>query len=194
MSSALVRRRVAALLVVALGVAGCADESARPVLGPPVETTQTVSGDDGVTVATVVPTVPDPTDGLVPLAGFDTAVLRVINGDEVTQWPVLYAASIDARRRGLMEVTDLGEFVGMVFVFDGDTEAAFWMRNTPLPLSIVFVRADGTIVSTTDMEPCGDVDTCPSYPPSGPYRFAVEVPQGGLPNLGIGPNTLLGLS
>ena len=37
------------------------------------------------------------------------------------------------------------------------------------------------------MTPCDDSDQCPTYPAAGPYRIAIEVPQGGLPRLGIGP-------
>lgn len=177
--------RLVAFVVGLVVLSGCADESARPVLGPPPET---VAGQAAPTTTGV-----DATAGLIPLDGFDVATLRVINGTETTELPVLLADTIERRRQGLMGVTDLGEFAGMVFVFDGDTEAVFWMRNTPMPLSIAFVRADGSIVSFSDMEPCADVPDCPSYPPQGPYRFAVEVPQGRFGNLRIGPSTLLGV-
>jgi uncharacterized membrane protein (UPF0127 family) len=59
------------------------------------------------------------------------------------------------------------------------------MRNTPMSLSIAYVDAAGTIVSTVDMAPCGDLGVCPTYPAAGPYRIAIEVPQGGLARLGI---------
>ena len=41
------------------------------------------------------------------------------------------------------------------------------------------------------MPPCGDQPICPTYAADGPYRYALEVPQGGLPRLGIGPGTRL---
>jgi uncharacterized membrane protein (UPF0127 family) len=59
------------------------------------------------------------------------------------------------------------------------------MRDTPLPLSIVFVSGKGRLVSQTDMEPCGDRADCPTYPALGPYRFALEVPRGRLADLGV---------
>jgi uncharacterized membrane protein (UPF0127 family) len=87
-----------------------------------------------------------------------------------------------------MFVTDpeLGGYDGMVFAFENDTNGAFWMKNTRLPLSIAYVRADGATTSITDMRPCpDDAATCPTYPSGGSYRYAIEVPQGELGSLGI---------
>jgi uncharacterized membrane protein (UPF0127 family) len=87
-----------------------------------------------------------------------------------------------------MEVTDpgLGGHAGMLFAFEGDSRGGFWMRNTRLPLSIAYLREDGTTVSTADMAPCPDsAPTCPTYDAAGPYRYAIEVPLGRLGQLGI---------
>ena len=77
-----------------------------------------------------------------------------------------------------MEVTDLQGYSGMAFVYEEDVQNSFYMRNTPMPLSIAWIAADGSVVTITDMEPCEDRDGCPSYAPAGPYRYAIEVPQG----------------
>jgi uncharacterized membrane protein (UPF0127 family) len=86
-----------------------------------------------------------------------------------------------------MTVTDptLGGYDGMLFRSDSDTDESFWMRNTPMPLSIAYVGHTGTLVSTADMQPCADSPDCELYPPAGPYRLAIEVPQGKLGALGI---------
>jgi uncharacterized membrane protein (UPF0127 family) len=98
---------------------------------------------------------------------------------------VLLAATSEQRQRGLMEVTDLGGYAGMLFVWDADASSSFYMRNTPTPLSIGWFDADGELVSTADMDPCPDVDGCPTYPADGRYRFALEVPQGSLDAVGV---------
>ena len=91
---------------------------------------------------------------------------------------------------GLMGVTDLGRYDGMIFRYDEDVSHGFWMKGTPLPLSIAWFDGSGSFVSATDMTPCVDqADRCPSYPPGGPYRTALEVPQGGLDDLGVGPGS-----
>lgn len=57
-----------------------------------------------------------------------------------------YLALDDAqRRRGLMFVRDLPEFTGMLFIYERAARLSIWMKNTYIPLDIVFIRADGTI-------------------------------------------------
>jgi uncharacterized membrane protein (UPF0127 family) len=112
---------------------------------------------------------------------------------QVTACCLLVASEPEARQRGLMEVTDLGGYQGMVFVWDVDTSGGFWMRNTPTPLSIAFFAADGAYVGGYDMEPCDDSSDCPVYPSPGTYRFALEVVEGDLDDLGVGPGSRLAL-
>jgi uncharacterized protein len=94
-----------------------------------------------------------------------------------------------------MGVTDLGPADGMVFVYDGPASGPFWMRRTPMPLSIAFFATDGSFVSAADMEPCltGRPKDCPRYSAAGPYASAIEVPQGQLAALGIGAGSRLAL-
>jgi uncharacterized membrane protein (UPF0127 family) len=117
---------------------------------------------------------------------FGTASIEVRAPDGTVRPLCLLHAESDAERaRGLMEVTDLEGFDGMLFRFPTDTTSRFYMRNTPMPLSIAFVAADGTFVSSTDMAPCDDTEGCPLYDATGPYRFAIEVPRGDLPSMGL---------
>ncbi len=92
---------------------------------------------------------------------------------------------------GLMNRTDIGGYDGMLFRFAADTTVSFYMKDTPLPLSIAFFDGNGQFVSTTDMAPCIDQSSCPLYNAARPYRYALEVPEGALPRLAIGPGTRL---
>jgi uncharacterized membrane protein (UPF0127 family) len=121
--------------------------------------------------------------------GFTTIRARITdaNGDvcEVCLW---LADDGDERGRGLMGVTDLGDAVGMAFVFDDTRRGSFWMFQTPTPLSIAWFAGSGDeLVGTADMEPCIGVprDWCERYSPASGYDLAIEVPQGGLEALGI---------
>jgi uncharacterized membrane protein (UPF0127 family) len=95
------------------------------------------------------------------------------------------AADPAARARGLMGRTQVPEGTGMVFLYPEDVAEAYWMKNTLVPLSIAFVAADGRVVSVAEMPPC-TADPCPSYPPAGPYRYAVELPAGAFRAAGVG--------
>ena len=101
------------------------------------------------------------------------------------------AATERQREHGLMGRRQLGDHDGMLFVFPGDTTTRFYMRNTPLPLSVAWFAADGSFLGSTDMKPCGDRPDCHLYPPPALYRTAFEVPQGRLAGLGIGPGSRL---
>ncbi len=63
------------------------------------------------------------------------------------------AATAADRYRGLMHRTSLPEDHGMLFVFPVEKSRAFWMKNTPLPLSIAFADSGGKIVHIADLEP-----------------------------------------
>ncbi len=63
------------------------------------------------------------------------------------------AADSESRRQGLMNRKSLKDECGMLFVFEEEQKASFWMKNTSLPLSIAFIAADGTIRQIEDLEP-----------------------------------------
>jgi uncharacterized membrane protein (UPF0127 family) len=121
------------------------------------------------------------------LAGFGETRITVHTPDKLLTWCLLLASNQEQRARGLMQVKDptLGGYNGMLFRYDQDVTESFWMRNTPMPLSIAYLASDGQIVTVADMEPCSDSPDCRDYPAAGPYRFTIEVPQGNLPSLGI---------
>jgi uncharacterized membrane protein (UPF0127 family) len=58
-----------------------------------------------------------------------------------------------ARQRGLMHRTRLCPNCGMLFIFEKAGRYDFWMKNTPLPLSIAFIAADGNIINIEEMQP-----------------------------------------
>ncbi len=100
------------------------------------------------------------------------------------------AATPQQRERGLMQRDALPANGGMLFVFEQPGRHCFWMRNTPLLLSIAFVGIDGRIIKLADMQPLSDTFHCAS----ADARYALEVSQGGFQNRGIVPgNQITGL-
>jgi uncharacterized membrane protein (UPF0127 family) len=180
-----IRRAVAPLVVLLALGAGCTsgDGADGEASGASVPSSSGAATSEVTTPSTLA-------DGsLRAPVGLTAVVLTVTRPDgstvEVCVW---LADDGEERSVGLMDVgdPDLGGKAGMVFVYAEDVQGSFWMRDTLLPLSIAFVDADGEVVSSTDMEPCpAGVTDCPTYPPAGPYRMALEVPQGELPDLGV---------
>jgi uncharacterized membrane protein (UPF0127 family) len=138
-----------------------------------------VKPDPGVTVPTVVRT-------LLPGFGETRITVRKVDG-QLVAWCLLLAETKDQQSRGLMQVTNLNGYDGMLFRYSAPVTQPFFMRNTPMPLSIAFIDGAGRLVSAVDMAPCEDRDGCPNYPPAGPFKTAIEVTQGALPLFGIEP-------
>lgn len=165
------RNKVSTLSDQAAAGAAAGPAGGSSVAGGSVDPAGPVTAFDG----TVLP------DG--PFRGFGEVAATVEGAGDTAEHPCLLAATDEVHReRGLMHVTDpsLAGHAGMVFDFPVAQQEPFWMRNTPMPLSIAFYGADGRFVSSTDMAPCGDSPQCPNFLATGPYTMAVEVPQGQL--------------
>jgi uncharacterized membrane protein (UPF0127 family) len=121
--------------------------------------------------------------------GTVTVVVQPPHGMART-WRMLRADTTALIEHGLSDVTDptLAGYSGMLFEFAHPTSLSFWMKNTPLSLSLVFINPDGTLQPAMAMSPCGDTDTCLTYAPLAAYSFALEVPAGRLAKLGITPD------
>ncbi len=107
----------------------------------------------------------------------DKVVLRV-DGREIA---ADVARTESEREHGLMGRTRLDLTEGMIFVFDRDEHLEFWMKNTPLPLSIAFISAEGKILEIRDMQPF-DLKIIRSRFSA---RYALEMNQEAFQKLGI---------
>jgi uncharacterized membrane protein (UPF0127 family) len=83
------------------------------------------------------------------------------------------ALTYEARSRGLMGRKQ-APVDGMLFVFPASITAGFWMKDTLVPLTIVFFDSSGARVRKLAMTPCRR-DPCPVYVAGRPYRFALEL-------------------
>ncbi len=146
----------------------------------------------GPTPSPLPSTTPPTAPSRRPLSGFDEVAFRISGSSGGTDGVALLADDGPSRSQGLMNQTDLRGYDAMVFRFPSPSEGGFFMRNTLIPLSIAFFDVSGRFVSSADMEPCPDeVDDCPTFQAERPYVHAIEVAQGDLPRLGIGPGSVL---
>ena len=81
-----------------------------------------------------------------PLRSFPQSDLLVEAGGKVHRFRVWLAATEPRREQGLMWVRELKPREGMLFVFDSPQIASFWMKNTLIPLDLLFIAADGRVI------------------------------------------------
>lgn len=85
------------------------------------------------------------------------------------------------REYGLMLRDSMPGDHGMIFVFPYEQEQSFWMKNTRIPLDIVYVDAGGRVVSVRQMKPY-DLSSVPS---NGKAKYAIELNQGAAADAGV---------
>lgn len=89
------------------------------------------------------------------------------------------------QEQGLMDRTTLAPDHGMLFVFPDAQPRTFWMKNTLIPLDILFFDAARRLVAIqADAQPCR-TDPCPLYPSAVPARYVLELNAGTAARLGI---------
>ena len=100
------------------------------------------------------------------------------------QFSVELATDDASRVHGLMMRTTLAADHGMLFVFPDTEPRGFWMKNTLIPLDILYFDTDRRLVSTQlNVPPC-KADPCPTYPSSGPARYVLELSAGTATRIG----------
>ncbi len=94
------------------------------------------------------------------------------------------ATTSDQQAQGLMFRRTLARDAGMLFLYDDDHEIQMWMKNTLIPLDMIFIKADGTILSIAERTVPQSLATIGSR---GPARAVLEVTGGTAARLGIKP-------
>jgi uncharacterized membrane protein (UPF0127 family) len=92
-----------------------------------------------------------------------------------------------SRTRGLMFRDSMPADHGMLFLFSDMQPRAFWMKNTHIPLDILFFDADYKLVSVQERVPPCRSDPCAQYPSEGPAQYVLELNAGTASRLGVKP-------
>lgn len=115
---------------------------------------------------------------LVLLSGCQTTPHQVIINDVTFQ--VTLAEDDNSRAMGLMYEESLADDAGMLFIFPDSRPRAFWMKNTLIPLDILYFNENKVLVSIqAEVPPCRATTTrCPNYPSQKPAKYVLEINAG----------------
>lgn len=120
---------------------------------------------------------------------FETGRLEIVNDvGETIAFDVYLAREFEQHRRGLMFVRRMPELTGMLFIYDEDGVREMWMKNTYIPLDMLFARGDGTVSSIIH-------DTAPlsltTRASIEPVRYVLELNAGTARRYGLGTKSRL---
>jgi uncharacterized membrane protein (UPF0127 family) len=120
---------------------------------------------------------------IVPLAACANSGPSVeIDGHRYT---IEIAEDADSRAHGLMDRTEMAADHGMLFVFQDDAMRSFWMKNTKIPLDMLFFDKDLKLISVQHSAPPCLGDPCPGYSSGAPARYVLELNAGQAEMLGV---------
>ena len=91
------------------------------------------------------------------------------------KYKVFTAKTLPEKRRGLMFVKTLPANYGMLFIFHKNVDYPFWMKNTLIPLTALFISSTGKVINQVSMSPCIAPAVCKFYAPFVYYRYALEI-------------------
>ena len=119
---------------------------------------------------------------------FEKDVLVIIARDACHRFDIYLAIDDQQQRRGLMFVRDMPPRTGMLFVYADENHRSMWMRNTYLPLDMLFARRDGSIANiASNTVPLSEK----SIRSSEPVTFVLELNAGTSRRLAIDDDSRL---
>ncbi|MCB1782965.1 MAG: DUF192 domain-containing protein [Alphaproteobacteria bacterium] len=124
---------------------------------------------------------------VAPPEGQERVGIKLQDGRTLAYFVEL-ALTPEEQGKGLMDREHLADQSGMLFLFTGDAERNFWMKNTLIPLDIIFIEADGRIHSIYPMATPLDETLISS---NGPVRAVLEVKGGQADQYGIQPGDII---
>jgi uncharacterized membrane protein (UPF0127 family) len=104
------------------------------------------------------------------------------------------ATDNDARARGLMFRDEMPADHGMLFLFDEEQPRVFWMKNTHIPLDILYFDHEYKLVSVQQRVPPCRSDPCAQYASTGPAKYVLELNSGTADRLGVKPGDTLAVT
>jgi uncharacterized membrane protein (UPF0127 family) len=152
------------------------------------EDSQTTVGDSETTTAEATTTA-----GETASANATASATFLVEDGENATVTLEVADDPEERSQGLMFRESLPENHGMVFVYDDPEQRTFWMKNTLIPLDMIFVAPNGTVLNVehAQVQPDASDEELDRYSSDGEAMYVVELERGFANRTGVGPGTVV---
>ncbi len=137
--------------------------------------------------AYVILLAPVSADDLAQELPVDPAPLVAVTPGGEKSFAIEVADDAGERSSGLMFRETMADDRGMLFVFEQTQPVGFWMKNTPMPLDLIFIAEDGTVRAVKPGIPLSEAVISPGEP----IRFVLELKAGTAEKAGIVDGTKL---
>jgi uncharacterized protein len=131
-----------------------------------------------------------PADSRAMVLATDPDRLTIETAKGERSFSIEIAGTPAERERGLMHRETMADDHGMLFVFEDERQVGFWMKNTVMPLDLLFIGHDGMIKAVLPGEPFSEAVITPGVP----VRFVLELKAGTAAAAGIAPGDKVGHS
>lgn len=108
----------------------------------------------------------------------DKNSITIFTGAGPVKINVEFAKTSEERQKGLMNRVSLPKNSGLLFIFPDETNRSFWMKNTLIPLDVIFVSSKGHINEMTTLNPCQETEICQPYNSKTPAQYVLEINAG----------------
>jgi len=115
-------------------------------------------------------------------AGLDQLPLTIVSAGKTHRFTVEVARSLEQQQTGMMNRNSLAPDRGMIFPYDPPQPVAFWMKNTLIPLDMIFISPGGKILRIEDSAVALSLDQVRS---GGPIEAVLELAGGRSAELGL---------
>lgn len=130
---------------------------------------------------------PSSADGQAMMLPVDASPLVALTQSGERSFTVEVADEPAERTAGLMFRQSMPDDRGMLFVFEETRQLGFWMKNTPMPLDLLFIGPDGRVKEIVPGEPYSEA----AISPGEPVRYVLELKAGTAARLGISDGVLV---
>jgi len=108
----------------------------------------------------------------------DKNSITIFTGAGPVKINVEFAKTPEELQKGLMNRPSLPKNSGLLFIFPDETNRSFWMKDTLIPLDVIFISSTGRVNEITTLNPCPEIEICQSYDSKMPAQYVLEINAG----------------